>query len=96
MKNTMKNTITSNTAVTYGYNNLPKMRSLYVENVLRILAKAKICEQVDIKISCKVKDLKVLNELKAQKAFITNSKACLALEAADADTSVSLTVAKAF
>lgn len=92
----MKNTIKSQQVVTYGYNNLPRLRSLYVENVLRILAKAKITEQVDIKITCKVKDLKVLNELKAQKAFITNSKANLALESADTDTSVSLTVAKAF
>lgn len=93
MKNT--NSIQSATVVTHGCN-LPRLRSLYVENVLRTLAKAKICDAVEIKISCKVKDLKVLNELNARKAFITNSKANLALESADADTSVSLTVAKAF
>lgn len=69
-------------------------RTIYLDSIFNVLLKAHLSNAVTVQINCTVKDLKVLNELKARKAFITNSQANLVCESTDANTSVTIAVTK--
>lgn len=71
-----------------------KLRSLYLDSVLRVLNNSKIAGSLEIVLNCKVKDLKELNALNAQKAFISHTGASLKVSSSEANTHITLNVVK--
>lgn len=74
--------------------NIARNRAIFLDSILSSLNKAGLKDAVSVTFNCKVKDLRALRALRAERGFYTSSGAQLLCNSDHAGTSVTVNVTR--
>lgn len=74
--------------------NTARNRALFLDSILSSLNKAGLKDAVTVTFNCKVKDLRALRDLRAERGVYTNSGAQLLCTSENAGTAVTVNVTR--